>query len=72
MKKIIIIFKRKNWFEKLSIIGAILFILLMLIIGIMQIGWWTVFTSVAIGIVYDEIKGAIKEFKNIEIEEKEK
>lgn len=71
MKKLFLILRNKNWFEKIMFIVAFIFTIAMILIGTIQIGWYTVFTSVAIGIVYEDIKNAIKEFKDIQIEDKE-
>lgn len=70
-RKIKEILKGKNWFDKIMFFVAIIFIISMIIIGTIQIGWWTVFTSVAIGIVYDDVKKIKSEFDSIQIEEKE-
>ena len=59
MEKIKHILKNRTIFEKIMFFVAIAFIIAMIIIGTLQIGWYTVFTSVAISIVYEDVKNLI-------------
>lgn len=63
MKKILEKLKEKSLFDKIMFFVAFIFIIIMIIWGTLEIGWYTVFTSVAISIVYDDIKKFINEMK---------
>jgi len=68
-KKILAILKKRSWFDRIMFFIALLFTVAMIIFLCSEIGWYTVFTSVAIGIVYDQIKDFINGCKNIQIED---
>lgn len=67
--KILKIYKRLDSFKKVEFTLAIIFLILMLILFTTAIGWKTVFTSVAINVVYEDMKNLYKELKNKEIPE---
>lgn len=73
-KKLIKIIKEKPFWKRIEFCAALIFVICMFSLAASVIGWWTVITSIAIGIMYDDIKGFIIEVcnKNIddEIEEK--
>lgn len=67
------ILSKKSLWGKIEFIGALIFIIIMFSISASAIGWWTVFTSFAIGIMYDDIKSFIIEVCNKNFDdEKEK
>ncbi len=64
-------FERMSFAKKIEFVIAIVIIIISLIFFSSVIGWWTVFTSVAIALVYDDIKEFIYEIKNKKFTEDE-
>lgn len=65
------IFKRQTTFNKVLLIIALLYLFFATFIVFSAIGWWTVFTSIALTIVINMWSNLSEQIRNKEFENKE-